>query len=236
MHVVFAADGRPQCGKALARSMLPRRIAAWWSSTASRHATALIASLGVLPACGSLPFFQELQSEPNGSESSSSGEGSESTESLACRFDQEICLDQDRLEQCDTESEALIQRDCQAECGSLSNFSCVQTAAGPGCWCFEAGLDKRLSCSELETCLRDCAAEGDASCVDRCFSSTDRSTTRLYGALVSCVHIQCQSTCFDAPQLCTTCIEQGIADGTGNCALQRSVCDTDRTDDPFPYD
>jgi hypothetical protein len=125
--------------------------------------------------------------------------------------------------------------DCGEICGGNLNFTCLGVGYGQhGCWCAAPGQQKVLSCSELESCLRDCETAPDNFCSDKCFTRTTGSTVRMFGALVHCAHDSCHEICIEAPELCTTCIRSGIDDGAGPCGLERSVCDADQNDEPGP--
>lgn len=210
----FAAAHRAVLNAAVAR---PRLRTAW-----------LLLSL-----TGCLSFFDELESDEQQGTGEPSSDGS-GGDDAACVFpDDEHCMDQDLVLICDRDTGEPTVWDCGAQCGQFVNFACVNTGAGHGCWCVEPGGYKQYSCSELEDCLRGCTTATSSACADACFARTDRSTARMYGALVSCAHQQCRDLCLEAPEGCARCVEVGIADGAGECGLARSVCDADRNDEPF---
>ncbi len=105
-----------------------------------------------------------------------------------------------------------------------------------GCWCAVPGQQKVLSCTQLETCLQDCA-DPTGACGEQCFGQTTAEAIRLLGTLMHCVHDGCKATCDETPEACAGCLAQGLAAGTGACGLARSVCDNDRNDEPYwPYE
>jgi hypothetical protein len=203
-------------------------------------AWAVAAVLGGGVACD---FFEELESAESAEGTGSTGEATDTEPTTttsatdgddSCVFpDDDRCLDQDRLQACDPQSGAETNWDCGEICGANLNFTCLGVGAGyHGCWCVAQGKQKVLSCNELEGCLRGCETSPDGRCADQCFTRTTSSTIRMLGALVHCAHDSCHDICIEAPQQCSVCIQSGIDDGAGPCALERSVCDADQNDEP----
>ena len=193
-------------------------------------------SIGLATGCG---FFEELQSAESVTEQAADTDGDTEgwvgTDTDGCMYPaDDACMDQDTVLSCDLATASLTVYDCAALCGNYVNFTCLNTSAGHGCWCVEPGKQKVLSCSELESCLRGCTWDTTSACADQCFSRTTTSTIRMYGSLVGCAHTDCHDVCIDMPQACAACIDQGIAAGSGPCALERSVCDADKNDEE-PY-
>lgn len=204
------------------------------------RATLPLALALVLGAAG-CDFFKELQSAEGATDGSGTGGGTD-TEAVAdtdlsdvCEFPaDDRCINQDTLARCDLATNTPTVYDCASLCGDFENFACVNTGQGHGCWCVEPGVQKVLSCSELEECLKGCTWDATADCSDKCFSRTTMSTIRMYGALVHCVHDDCRDLCIQQPEACAGCVDNGIANGSGPCGLERSVCDADRNDEE-PY-
>ena len=194
--------------------------------------------LASLTSAAGCDFFQELESEESAGSSDSGGtETDASTETDAepsCSFpEDDRCLDQDRLQTCDPQSELASTWTCTELCGSFVNFTCLGVGNGQhGCWCVQPGTQKVLSCSELESCLRGCEGNTDATCSDQCFARATAGTIRTLGALVHCAHDTCHDTCISDQASCAPCIDSALTQGTAGCVLQRSVCDSDRNDDP----
>lgn len=231
-----ASTGRPRVGNlgeggacGQLTGMLPRALT---------HAVGMVGLFAAL----SCDFFEELES----AESATSGSGSDGTESAAtgtagstgdgpCTLEaDDRCTHQDELAQCSPQTGEVERFDCGSLCGSFVNFSCVLTGTGQhGCWCVEPGAQKVLSCSELEACLQGCVGDLGSACADQCFSRTTASTIRMYGALVHCAHDTCHEPCWDMPESCGACIDDAIARGGQGCGFERSVCDSDRNDEPF---
>ena len=194
-------------------------------------------------ACG---WFKELQSadsgagastgSDSGSDSGSQDSGSDGTGEALCEIvEDDRCDDQDTLLSCDEATGVLSEYSCNDMCTGTLNFSCVIASADSrhGCWCVVPGDQKLLTCSELESCLLDCSQASSTACADACFVRTNAGTVRTYGALVSCAHRDCDDTCRDEPQACSSCISSTIGAGTGKCTLERSVCDADASSDPW---
>lgn len=191
--------------------------------------------------CG---MFEELQSVEDASggddETASTGSttgsadadsGSE-TAGAACEIlADDRCLDQDTLQTCDPETGDITVYACGELCGENVNFTCLlSTSDGRhGCWCVAAGIDT-LPCTELEVCLQEC---GDETCSDKCFSRSTENTIRIYGSLVHCANEACTPLCSQNPGSCGGCIASTIAEGTGDCAVPRSLCDNDVPEDPW---
>lgn len=204
----------------------------------------LLLAVALLAGCS---FFKELQSadsaEDSGSDSGTAGDGSGSDSSgsttagdgpcTIARDDR--CVDQDTLRSCDESTGEVTVSSCNALCTGTLNFSCVIATAAVqhGCWCVVPGDLEQLTCTELEGCLLDCSQATTTACADACFDRTTAGTIRTYGALVSCAHSGCDDTCRDEPQGCAACIASAIGAGTGDCALERSVCDADAPSDPW---
>lgn len=187
-------------------------------------------------ACGG--FFEELQSAESVEGDSDGTDGDTEVIMGDCDFPvDDRCGDQDTIEQCDPTSLQYEVFDCTALCGDLTNLSCITTGTNQhGCYCVEPGLNKQLSCTELEACVASCAADASGACEDQCYARTTVSTVRLYGSLIYCANDECHDTCVNAPEACGTCIANTIAMGNGMCGLPRSVCDNDVNDDPnAPY-
>jgi hypothetical protein len=196
-----------------------------------------------LAAASGCALFKELQSEESAtssdsgsSSSSESGSGGSGETAASCEIaSDDRCLDQDTLQTCDPDSNETTQYACADLCAGSSNFTCliVQSDGRHGCWCVVPGPQKVLSCTELESCLADCTGAADTSCADACFTRTTMDAIRTFGALVYCAHSSCDDTCRDQPDACGTCIDDAIANGTGACTLERSVCDQDHNDEPW---
>lgn len=198
---------------------------------------------------GGCAWFKELQSaesaEDGGSDDTGDGTGddtgdgsgsSDGTGAGACEIaDDDRCADQDTLRSCDPATGVLTEYACTDLCSGTMNFSCVIATAESqhGCWCVVPGDQKLLTCVELEGCLLDCTSATSTDCADACFSRTIAGTIRTYGALVSCAHHGCDDTCRESPDDCSACISTAIASGTGDCVLERSVCDADLPSDPW---
>jgi hypothetical protein len=200
-------------------------------------ALALVAGL---LGCG---LFEELQdaesasasSDDDGAASSSAGDDGSSETAAACEIaTDDRCEDQDTLYSCDPATGEVTGFSCVALCGTNMNFTCLLANNGGqhGCFCVAPGIDAS-TCWELETCLRDCVTSADAGCTERCFSRADANTIRTYGALVYCAHQECGPTCLALPDQCAACIEYTIKTGVGACAVERSLCETDATEDPY---
>lgn len=195
-----------------------------------------ITAMALLVGCG---FFQELG--PVGSTGGEAGdtegdtEGAEGETALSCEQGEDACLSQDTLRSCDPTTGNSTLFDCAAECGTFTNFACV-AAGAPNhlCWCVEPGKQKVLSCTELESCLVDCGNAIGSACTDRCFARTNTAAVRLYGALMSCAHVGCEDICRLDAAACESCLAGGLSGQSGDCAVERAVCDNDRNDDPFP--
>ena len=188
-----------------------------------------------MTSCG---LFKELQSEDGAEDGDEGGDGPDHLPDGDCEFPyDDRCGDQDTVYRCDPESGEMLVVNCADLCGGYMNFTCLGTGTGEhGCWCTEAGKQKVLSCTDLESCLKDCVSDATGACTDQCFGRTDASTVRLYGTLVYCAHDSCHDTCLEAPESCASCIEDAIALGQHGCAFPRSVCDSDRNDEPWtPY-
>lgn len=206
--------------------------------------------LSVAILATSCSYFKELQSAESVTESSgATGDATEGDDDSdetgedtsdesgdeACDLaDDDLCLDQDTLQTCDPESGERVEMACADLCTGTMNFSCVIASADSrhGCWCVVPGEQKLLTCIELEVCLYECTASGDSTCADACFDRTNAATIRTFGALVSCAHNDCDETCRETPEECSTCIATATA-GTGECVLERSVCDSDESGDPW---
>ncbi len=208
-----------------------------------RKALVCIAALA-----GACSFFEELQSAEsaedggsgtgNGTGNASSGNASSGTSDgdAPCTIaSHDRCLNQDTLQTCDEPSGEVTVSSCNALCTGTLNFSCVIASAEVqhGCWCVVPGEIERLNCTELEECLLACSAATTTACADACFDRTDAGTIRTYGALVACAHQGCDDGCRESPEGCSACISTAIASGTGDCALERSVCDADAPTDPW---
>ncbi len=203
----------------------------------------LCTCLVLSPLAGGCDFFQELEdaesADTGGSEGTASddaGIGTESEGFMAgpCEvLADDHCKNQDVVASCDPATGVLSTVPCEALCGDNSNFSCVSTAGGAhACWCVVPGPQKVYSCTQLETCLGECAEPG--ACTDQCFAKTTETTVRMYGALVHCAETGCSDTCTDVPEACSGCIANAIASGEG-CSLPRAVCDDDDNDEGWNY-
>jgi len=212
-------------------------------STAAMHRSAgLVVIVALVAGCA---WFKELQSaESAEGTGTSSGTGDDdddddttaSTGDGICEVaDDDRCDDQDTLRSCDPVTGELMELACADLCSGTMNFSCVIATADTrhGCWCVVPGDNKLLTCSELEGCLLDCTDASTSQCADVCFGKTNAGTIRTFGALVSCAHAGCGDTCRDEPESCAGCISSAIAAGTGDCTLERSVCDADASGDPW---
>lgn len=206
-----------------------------------QRSTCLVLVIALAGACG---FFKELQSADSAGDDSTgddSGDdsgsgGSDSTGDGICEVvDDDRCADQDTLRSCDEATGELTEYSCTELCTGTLNFSCVIATSDSrhGCWCVVPGDQKLLTCSELEGCLLECTNAQTTACADACFAKTNAGTIRTYGALVSCAHNGCDDTCRDEPGSCSSCISTAIAAGTGDCTLERSVCDADASSDPW---
>ena len=210
----------------------------------------LRALLAVGPLAIGCGFFEELEdadtADTEASTDSQDGEGTgdgdtrpqatdgEDAIDVPCTIeDDDRCENQDMLASCDLATGVVSTVPCDLLCGDNINFSCISSATGVhACWCVVPGPQKVWSCSELEACLGNCSEPG--ACTDQCFGRTDKSTARMYGALVHCAEIGCSSTCQDVPEACGPCIANAIANGDG-CTIPRALCDDDRSDDGWGY-
>ncbi len=208
-------------------------------------------ALGIaFPATG-CDFFEELKSAPSATEGedtdadagtgsgSGSGSGTDAataTATAACTLlDDDHCADQDTLHACNLETGEVEIYDCGRLCGGYMNFTCINSGTGQhACWCVESGKQKVYSCPELEECLQDCGAAVGGTCSDQCFRRTTASTIRMYGAVVHCAHAACEPLCATDPVGCNTCLAAALAGQAAGCALERSVCDADKNDEPGP--
>ena len=204
-----------------------------------------LAHLAGTPGCG---LFEELQDAESASADSGEGGASSSTaddgssETAATSGGQAVCeiatddrcQDQDTLFSCDPATGEVTEFSCVALCGGNMNFTCLLANNGGqhGCFCVAPGIDAS-TCSELEGCLRDCVSSADAGCSDKCFSRATAGTIRTYGALVYCAHDDCADMCREAPDQCAACIEYRIITGVGACAVERSLCDSDASEEPW---
>lgn len=199
------------------------------------------ALLAVGPLAVGCDFFQELKDADSAGDSGSSG-GSDSgggsgdagaIEGPCTIARDDRCATQDLVATCDPATGEVAEIPCDALCGSNVNFTCVSTAARVhACWCIVPGKQKVYSCSELEDCISDCAQAGP--CTDQCFARTNDTTARMYGGLVHCAEMGCDSLCREAPEACGPCIDDAIASGEG-CSLPRAVCDADKNDEDWGY-
>lgn len=153
---------------------------------------------------------------------------------MECEFPQDDrCRNQDRIVHCDPATLESTEYDCNTLCGDNLNLSCVATGTGAhGCWCVTPGDTQRLTCGDLEVCLRACATATDDTCNDACTAQTDAPTIRMYGVLLSCAHRQCHEACIASADDCNACIASSLT-GSGDCGLARAVCDTHELDDPL---
>lgn len=199
----------------------------------------VLAAFVALGTAGCGGFFEELQSADSvEGDTEEDGDTDAGVAGGDCDFPvDDRCGDQDTIERCDPAELTYEIHDCNELCGGLTNFSCMTVASGEhGCFCVEPGLNKILSCTELESCLESCAADASGACSDQCFARTTASTVRLYGALVFCANDECHDSCVNAPEACGACIQNARVQGSGMCGLPRSVCDSDVNDDPnSPY-
>lgn len=197
-------------------------------------------------ACVGCEIFEELQDAPGAdtgaamaSEGGTEADDGHDTEAPLDGGPCEVavddaCYDQDTLASCDPSSGMLQVVSCAELCGSFTNFSCVGTGTGQhACWCVQPGLQKVLSCGELEACLSGCG--NDTACLDECFARTTETTVRIYGAVVHCAETHCAPTCEQAPQSCSQCVQAAIASGAGGCTVERALCDGDDNDEPDPW-
>lgn len=200
-----------------------------------------IGALLVVAAAPGCDLFEELQDAP-GAETGDAETGTESGSDTEAPHDggpceiaeDDACYDQDTLASCDPSDGTLRVVSCAELCGSYTNFSCVGTGTGQhACWCVEPGLQKVLSCGELEACLGGCGS--DTLCMDDCFTRTVDTTIRIYGAVLHCAETHCEATCKDTPETCSQCVTAAIASGAGGCTLERALCDDDRNDEPDPW-
>jgi len=197
----------------------------------------------VAGGCG---LFEELQSvedasagaDTAGSESTASsddGDSGSETAGAACEIvTDDLCEDQDTLQTCNPETGELTVYACGELCGTNINFTCLLAASNGqhGCWCVEPGIDA-MPCTELEACLQQCVGTPGEACSDQCFSRATAGTIRTYGALVHCANAECAPLCQSMPEACSGCIQGTIAQGTGDCAVPRSLCDADVIEEPW---
>jgi hypothetical protein len=193
--------------------------------------------LSVVVLTGGCDLFKELESADSapmgtaGDTATDSDTDAPAPDGLDCTRQGSTCSDQDTVSRC--EGDMITDYDCTAVCGRFTNFSCVGFPPGDrACWCVEPGLQKVLSCTELEDCLRDCSLTVGTVCADQCFTRTTQPTIRLYGALVHCAQSGCEADCLDSPAQCGACVEQTMVSGSHGCALPRSLCDADKNDEP----
>jgi hypothetical protein len=185
-------------------------------------------------------FFQELESiesaEDGTGEEADTDTGTEGDDDgEPCTLADDTCDDQDTVRSCDLAEGDVTIHDCGALCGQNTNFTCVDVGTGQhGCWCVAPGTQKVYSCSELEDCLFGCGDGPDDLCTNQCFARTTAATVRMYGALVFCAHSGCESVCEENPAQCAGCIDQALSGESAGCQLERSVCDVDRNDEPWP--
>lgn len=195
-------------------------------------------------ALGGCDFFKELESVETGTETgdetaSESGdetaaESSSDTEAQACSIIEDECVDQDTLMSCDFESGELNELNCAALCAPNINVTCMMTPSTVhACWCAAPGTQKLDSCSQLEDCLNTCGPDATGECGFACMERTDANTVRLLGALLSCADIACDDICKEDLNVCANCILSARAGLSGNCSLERSICDQDTNDDPW---
>ncbi len=188
-------------------------------------------------------FFKELESEPDAGETDdddddeaddTEGTAGDETEGEPCTVLDEHCEDQDTLVTCDPESGELVTADCSQLCAGLLNFTCTPTDTFQhACWCVSPGEFKIDSCTQLETCVTECG-DPNSSCAASCFESTDATTIRLLGALWSCADLSCDELCSESPTDCSSCLAAARAGLWGDCGVERSVCDSDKGDEPWP--
>jgi len=187
-----------------------------------------------LPACD---FFKELQSDPDAGGTDEAGDdttdGTDTGSDEPCDVLDEHCADQDTLVSCDPDSGELVTSQCAALCGdTLLNFTCTPTANFVhGCWCVSPGNIKLTACAELEDCVNGCG-DPNSTCSQSCFADTDATTIRLLGTLWSCAVIACDEICAMYPADCNSCLASAQAGLWGDCGVERSVCDADKTDEP----
>ena len=203
--------------------------------------------LVVMTLAAGCTWFKELQSAESAGDSGTSGDTGDDTDDDdddesgssgdgVCEIEKDDrCDDQDSLRSCDPATGELTELACADLCSGTMKFSCVIATADArhGCWCVVPGDQKLLTCSELEECLLECTDDSSSACADTCFARTNAGTIRTYGALVSCAHSGCDDTCREDLQECATCISSSIASGTGDCTLERAVCDADASEDPW---
>jgi len=193
-------------------------------------------------------FFKELQSDPDagegtdGGETASSETGTDGSDATAetgdagpCDVLDETCSDQDTLNSCNFESGELVTYNCAVVCGSeLLNFTCTPTDSFiHACWCVSPGAIKQRTCYNLEDCIADCG-DPESDCASNCFGDTDSQTVRLLGSLYSCADRACDSLCASTPEQCSDCLGAARAGLWGDCSVERSVCDADELDQPWP--
>jgi hypothetical protein len=188
--------------------------------------------------CGQLAgctFFKELESAEGAEIDTDTSTDSSDGTGEVCSLLDDTCDDQDTVRSCDLGTGKIDTYDCGGLCGQNVNFTCIDVGTGQhGCWCVAPGQQKVYSCWELESCLEGCGGAVDSFCSDQCFARTTASTVRMFGALVHCAQSGCEDTCRNEATACAECINLAMAGGSGGCGLQRSVCDADENDEPWP--
>jgi hypothetical protein len=193
------------------------------------------ASIWLCGAVAGCTFFKELESEEGAEISTGTSTGTSDGSGDECTLIDDTCENQDTVRSCDLSTGQVDKYDCGVLCGGNVNFTCIDVGNGQhGCWCVAPGQQKVYSCWELESCLQGCGGAVDSFCSDQCFSRTTSSTVRMFGALVHCAQSGCEDTCRDEPAACGECINLAMAGGSGGCGLERSVCDGDQNDEPWP--
>lgn len=182
-------------------------------------------------------LFKELEGKSGGTDGDAAGDtdgaDTDAGDGL-CTYVDDYCSGQDILESCSPQTGEVTSLHCASTCGQYMNFTCLGSATGQhGCWCVQPGKQKLASCTDLESCLGECASDVE-SCADRCFGRTDAATIRLYGALIHCAEADCKAFCDEAPDACASCVVNTKTGLVGGCSVERSACDADTIDD-FPW-
>lgn len=199
----------------------------------------LLVALMALGPLGGCDFFKELEDaeQDETGDTSETGESGETGDAGdVCQLGvTDYCASQDDLITCDPETSEEIEFDCAYACAPNINVSCFKTPSYiSACWCAAPGDQKIDSCSQLETCLGKCGVDAWDSCGEACFARTTATTVRLYGALLACAEKSCVETCAEEPAACGNCLASARAGYSGDCAVERSLCDQDENDDAWP--